>query len=192
MLMDRIIGAFTFRKDVYAEVEKDTSFTTTAWLLVIVVNFLSQFGTRSFQGFGGRIFGALIGTVISVISFAVAVFIISWLGKQLFNADVTFDELVRTLGLASVWNVVGFIGILAAFSRTLSCLLAPVTFAAVILGLIAWLFAAREALDLDWGKTIVTVIIGWAIMLVISLLIGGLILGAMGLTAAAASTVLRP
>jgi hypothetical protein len=30
MLTERIIGAFTFRKGVYADVEQDTSFTTTA------------------------------------------------------------------------------------------------------------------------------------------------------------------
>ena len=190
MLMNRIIGAFTFRKEVYAEVEKDTTFTSTAWFLVIVVNFLNQFGARSYQSFGGRIFGALVGTIISVIGFAVAVFVISWLGKQLFNADVTFDELVRTLGLASVWSVVGFIGVLAAFSTTLSCILFPVTLAAAIAGLIAWFVAAKEALDLDWGQTIITVLIGWAIMLVITMLIGGAILGALGLTATAASAIL--
>ena len=39
MLMNRIIGAFTFRRGVYAEVEKDQAFTTTAWILVIVVAF---------------------------------------------------------------------------------------------------------------------------------------------------------
>ena len=30
MLVDRIIGAFTFRTGVYAEVEADIAFTTTA------------------------------------------------------------------------------------------------------------------------------------------------------------------
>ena len=34
MFLDRIIGALTFRPGIYKEVEKDTSFTTTAWLLV--------------------------------------------------------------------------------------------------------------------------------------------------------------
>ncbi len=37
MLMDRIVGAFTFRRQVYAEVENDTSFTTTAWIIVAIV-----------------------------------------------------------------------------------------------------------------------------------------------------------
>ena len=38
MLMKRIIAALTFRKEVYAEVEKDVEFTQTAWILVAVVS----------------------------------------------------------------------------------------------------------------------------------------------------------
>ena len=45
MLIERIIGAFTFRKEVYAEVERDTSFTNTAWVLVAVVALLNQLGS---------------------------------------------------------------------------------------------------------------------------------------------------
>jgi hypothetical protein len=36
-MLDRIIGALTFRKGVYAEVEKDKSFYQSAWIIVIVV-----------------------------------------------------------------------------------------------------------------------------------------------------------
>ena len=50
MLMNRIIGAFTFRKGVYAEVESDTAFTQTAWLIVAVVAFLSALGSAASGG----------------------------------------------------------------------------------------------------------------------------------------------
>ncbi|MDP2965129.1 MAG: hypothetical protein Q8N39_03710 [Pelolinea sp.] len=46
-MMEKIIGAFTFRKEVYQEVEKDASFTPTAWMIVAVVAFLSQFGAHA-------------------------------------------------------------------------------------------------------------------------------------------------
>ncbi|MFN2217759.1 MAG: YIP1 family protein [Anaerolineae bacterium] len=184
MLVDRIIGAFTFRKDVYAEVEKDTGFTTTAWILVAVVAFLNQIGTNATSDIFGWLIGAIVGTIFAVAGFAVAAFVINWVGRAVFNADVTFEELVRTLGLAYVWQVIGFIGFLAAFSTTLGCLLAPVMILAVILLVIAWFIAAKEALDLEWVQVIVTVIIGW-IALVIIMLIGGAILGLLGLGAAA-------
>ncbi len=183
MLTDRIIGAFTFRSGVYREVEEDAAFTQTAWLLVIVVAFLNQLGAHA----SGRplrwLLGAVLGTVGAVIGFAVGSFIINWVGRAVFNAKVTFEELVRTLGLAYVWNVVGILGILG-FSRALSCLLAPVRVIAWVLGLLSWFVAAKEALDLEWTPTIVTVILGWIALFVI-MLVTGAVLGLLGLGTAA-------
>lgn len=184
MLTDRIVKAFTFRSEVYSEVEKDTTFTNTAWMLVAVVGFLNQLGAHAQPNVLRWLLAAILGTVGVVIAFALGAFVVAWVGRTLFNADVTFEELVRTLGLAYVWNVVGVIGILAGFSRALACVLAPATFAAAILGLIAWFVAAKEALDLEWVQTIVTVIVGWVVVVVITFLVG-LVLGGLGLGAAA-------
>ena len=191
MLSDRIAGAFTFKREVFAEVENDPSFTSTAWLIVIVVGFLNQLGSHAGQGATKWILGAVLGTVGVVIGFAVAAMVISIVGKSVFNAQVTFDELVRTLGLAYVWNVIGFIGVLAGFSRALSCLLWPVLFLGAILGLIAWFVAAKEALDLEWSQTIITVVIGWIALLVV-LVITGAILGLIGVAAAGIGGLLSP
>lgn len=181
MLTERIIGAFTFRKGVYQEVEQDTTFTSTAWLIVVVVAFLDQLGSFAtgniFRWFGG----AILATIMAVIGFAVAAAIVSWVGKTVYNADVTFDELVRTLGLAYVWRVIGVLGVLTAPFGFLGCLVAPVYFAAFILGLVAWFVAAKEALDLEWGQTIITVILGWLAFLVI-MIVTGVVLGLLGFT----------
>ena len=70
MLMQRIIGAFTFSKGVYKDVEHDASFTSTAWIIVIVVALLSQLGT---YGFGDSwLLATLFGTVAAVVGFAIA------------------------------------------------------------------------------------------------------------------------
>ena len=184
MLTDRIIAAFTFRREVYKEVEQDTTFTQTAWLLVVVVAFLSQLGSSASGNLVNWLIGAVVGTIFAVIGFAVGAFVINWVGRTVFSADVTFEELVRTLGLAYVWNIVGVVGVLAAFSSALACLLAPVTFIAWIMGLISWFVAAKEALDLEWVQTIATVILGWIALFVI-MLIAGVVLGLMGLSVAA-------
>lgn len=181
MLTDRIIGAFTFRSGVYKEVEEDTTFTTTAWLLVIVIGFLNQLGSHASRHPIRWLGSAIVGTVFVVIGFAVGAFVVNWVGRTVFNAEVTFEELVRTLGLAYVWNIVGVIGALAAFSTALSCLLTPVTLLAAILGLIAWLVAAKEALDLEWVQTIVTVFLGWVVMAIIEKVLAGFVLTALGL-----------
>jgi hypothetical protein len=190
MLMDRIIGAFTFRREVYAEVEKDTTFTTTAWILVIVIAFLNQLGANASLNIISWVIGAIVGTVITVIAFAVAAFVVQLVGQMLFKADVSFDEMVRTLGLAHVWNVVGVIAVVAGFIPGLGCVMAPVLFVAMILGLIAWLVAAKEALDLEWVPTVVTVIIGWIVLVVITLVFGGVVRGILGLGGAAMQGIL--
>ena len=190
MLVNRIIGAFTFRKGVYAEVEKDTTFTTTAWILVAVVAFLSQLGSAASADLAGWLGGAVVGTAFAILGFAVGALVINWVGRAVFHADVTFNELVRTLGLAYVWQAVGVFGVLAAFSEALSCVLAPVMIIAAILMVIAWFIAAKEALDLEWLQTIVTVFLGWLALVVITLVIGGLVLGVLGLGAVAVGGLL--
>jgi hypothetical protein len=196
MLVERIVAAFTFRREVYAEVERDAAFTTTAWILVAAVALLNQIG--SFAGAvsgdlaGGLLnwlIGSIVGTIFAVIGFAVAAFIISAVGRALFNADAPFDEMVRTMGLAYIWNAVGVLGIVAAFSTALSCVVAPVSCIAAILGLVSWLIAVKEALDLEWGQTIVTVVIGWVVQFVISIA-AGVVLGLLGLTAGAVGGLL--
>ena len=184
MLTERIIGAFTFRKGVYAEVEGDTTFTQTAWIIVVVVAFLNQIGSNASANIPGWLGGAVVGTIFAVIGFAVAALVINWVGRAVFNAEVTFDELVRTLGLAYVWQVVGVFGVLSAFSEALQCVLAPIMIIAAILLVVAWFVAAKEALDLEWLQTIITIFLGW-IALIVVVAIGGVIIGLLGFGAAA-------
>ncbi|MFN2235666.1 MAG: YIP1 family protein [Anaerolineales bacterium] len=184
MLTERIKGAFTFRKGVYAEVEQDPSFTQTAWILVAVVALLNQLGSFASGNILGWLIGAVVGTIFAVAGFAVGALVINWVGRTVFKAEVTFEELVRTLGLAYIWQVVGVLGIISAFSTTLSCVLAPIMVIATVLMIIAWFMAAKEALDLDWVQTIVTVILGWIALFVITSL-AALILGILGFGTAA-------
>ena len=184
MFVDRITKAFMFNKEVYGEVEQDASFTTTAWIIVAATAFLSslgtQFGAAGFENPATGILGVLASTVVGTIGFAVGAVIISWVGKTVFNADVNFNELVRTLGLAYIWRVVGFLSIVGALSPTLACVVAPISFAAGIAWLFSWFIAAKEALDLEWTQTIATVILGWIAILVITFF-ASLILGIFGL-----------
>jgi hypothetical protein len=175
MLINRIIGAFTFRKGVYAEVKKDTSFTATAWILVAVVAFLSRLG--AIVSSTTWLTAGIVDTIFGIFGFAVGALVINWVGRILFKADVSFGELVRTLGLAYVWRVIGVLGFLANFSEDLSCVLAPVQILAMIVMIVAWLIAAKEALDLEWAPTIITVILGWLAQFVITVVITGLALG---------------
>jgi hypothetical protein len=86
------------------------------------------------------------------------------------------------MGLASIWTVVGFLGVIAAFSDALSRILGPVIVISWVALAVAWFVAVHEALDLTWGKTFITVIIGlipWAIMMSLT----GVVLSVLDLTA---------
>lgn len=198
MLMERIIGALTFKRQVYADVEKDASFTSTAWGIVAVVAFLSQLGNTASvaYGEGGQLnatswlLGAIVGTVIAVAAFALGAYLIAWLGKALFKADVTFEEMVRTLGLAQVWTLASVLGVVGAFVPLLGCITAPIACIGGILGLVSWFVAAQEALDLDTAQTAITVIAGWIVSFLVSGLLGGAVLTAVGLASGGASLLM--
>ena len=133
---------------------------------------------------------ALGGAVFAVIGFGLGAFVISWAGKTFFNADVTFEEVVRTIGLAYVWNAIGFLGIVALAAPGLACVSGPITFLAGLAGLVAWFIAAKEALDLEWPQTIGTVIIGWVVTLLVTA-VASAILGVLGLAGAGLGDMFR-
>lgn len=185
-MLNRIIGAFLFRTKVYANVERDKGFTTTAWILVVVVAFLNQLGAYvSLKNPVNWLISAVIATVLVVIGFALSALIISWVGRAIFGAKTNFGEVVRTTGLAYVWNIIGVLGILVALAPTaLACILLPIFLITWVLTLLARLVAVKEALDLDWIRTIITVIVGW-IVEVILVLLASTVLAMLGLGASA-------
>ena len=190
--MDRIIGAFTFRKGVYAEVEHDASFTTTGLHHCRDRRDLEPARRKRSRGLRqsirvGR--GTVVGTIFALVAFAVGVAVVSWVGQTIYKAEVTFDELVRTLGLAYVWQVIGVIGVLSAVSLTLTCIVAPIQLVAALAGLAAWFVAAKEALDLEWIQTIITVVTAWVVVLIITF-VATAVIGLLGFGAAAAGGLL--
>jgi hypothetical protein len=186
-MIEKIIGAFTFKPGVYAEVKKDAGFTGSAWLIVAITSLLSSIGTGAITSHGRFwvwLLGALFTAVFAVAGFALACLVITWVGKTVFNTTASFNEIVRPLGLARVWHIVGVLGLLALITPALGCVTGIFSFTAGILGFIAWLIAAREALGLEWPQTIATVVLGMMVVILVSV-ISGLVLGAFGLATAA-------
>jgi hypothetical protein len=149
---------------------------------VVIFAFLNQLGSYASQSFFDWLVGTVIGTLTAIAAFAIAAAVINWIGRGIFYAEVTFNELVRTMGLASIWTAVGVLGIIASFSDALSCILGPVIVISWIALVLAWFVAVHEALDLTWGKSIITVTIGfipWAMIMILT----GVVLSWLDLTA---------
>ncbi len=180
MLIERIKGAFTFRKGVYAEVARDKDFTTDAWLIVVVVNFIAALGSSASylsgsQGFVGFVIAVIVSTLLAVLGFALSAFLISWVARAMFKSTASFEELARAMGLANVWRVIGFLGILSAISAALVCVLSPVTILAGLAGLVAYFFSIREATNMDWVGVIVTVVVALIVQLIITAIAGSIL-----------------
>lgn len=175
MLWQRILGALSFNRDTYEDVEKDTTFTQTAWLIVLVVSLLVRLASGApyiaTQGVVKWLIGAAIGAVATVLAFGIAAWVITTVGMGLFNAEVTLYEMIRTLGLAYVWAIFGVLGVVGAISPSLTSLVAPILWITWIVAIAAWIFASKRALDLSWGKTLVTVLIGAIVFLAVGELI---------------------
>jgi hypothetical protein len=164
-LVPRIIGAFTFKTAVYDDVENDPSFTQTAYIIVVLASIIGSITSLD-------LVAIIISAIMSIVGFFIGAWVISWVGRTVFKASVTTDELIRTLGLAYVWHFIGILGIIP-------CLGILIGFVVAILGLVAWFVAAKAALDLDWVQTLVTVFIGWLVLTIITF-VTTMILGVIG------------
>jgi hypothetical protein len=131
------------------------------------------------------VLGSIVGTICMIIAFAIVAFITSWVGTAVFKAKTDFNEMVRTLGLAYIWNAVEVLAVLGFVSPGLVCLVAPIMLVATILALLARLWAVKAALELGWLPTIVAVLIAWVIEILIVVFIVGALLAMLGLGVAA-------
>jgi hypothetical protein len=182
-LFNRVMRAAMLDVELYKEVESDTSLNQEALIVVILVSLAGGIG--SFIGgliggsFGSALLALIVTVVIGVINYYIWAYVTYFVGTQLFQADVDAGEMLRVLGYASGPRVLSILSFIP-------CIGALISLAAGIWALVAAFIGSREALDLDTGKTLITVVIGWVIVTVIGMLVlavlgvGGMALGALG------------
>jgi hypothetical protein len=171
-IFQRAIRIVKFDVAVYNEIEKDEGATQEAWLIVIITSLLAAIGAgvaaTAIPQAGGSFFGTFVGSLISGIVGWLLWSLVTWfIGTRLFQGQATYWELARTLGYASAPKILGLLAIVP-------CLGAIAGIVGAVLSLIAGFFAVREALDLTTEKAIFTILIGWAIVFVLSLLLAGI------------------
>jgi hypothetical protein len=181
-LTDRMIRAARLDTSLYNEVEADVNANTQALMVVVLAALAGGIGAAigaqlSNQG-GGAVVGGLIGGILAeLIGWAVWSFVMYFVGTRLFGGTATYGELLRTLGFAYSPGVL----LILRFIPFLGGLIALIV---GIWRLITGFIAVREALDLDNGKTIATIVVGIVGYLIV-LFIVALVLGTIGLGAAA-------
>ncbi len=169
--LDRILRVIKLDATVFAEVEKDESATVEAFIIVLATSFLAALGTGI--GSRGRFLGAFLGAFLAsvILNWIVWSFITLWIGTNVFHGKADLGEMLRTIGYANAPRFIGFFSFIPLVGWILSL-------AGAILSLIAAFLAIREALELDTTKTIATVVIGWIIIFIISIILAAIFAGA--------------
>jgi hypothetical protein len=165
----------------YNEVEADLSATNQALTVVVISAVAAGIGAALgllIKGQPGLAVAGLVGAIVTqLIGWLVWSYIMFFVGTRMFHGTATYGELLRTLGFAyspGVLLVLSFIPVLGGI----------IAFVVAIWRIVAGFIGVREALDLDTGNTIAVVVVG-IIAYIVVLIILGIILGAIGLSAAA-------
>jgi hypothetical protein len=163
--VERMIGAARLNTNTYEEVEADRGATGQALGVVVLASVASGIG----MGQGLR--GLVIGTVLSLIGWAIWAWLIyfigaRWLPEPDTNADA--GQLLRTVGFATSPGVLRVLGIVPLLGELVFVVTAIWT-------LIAMVVAVRQALDYrSTGRAVGVCIIGWLVQLAILVVVGGL------------------
>jgi len=183
-LINDIRRAVTFDASFYRQAANDDRYSQQALTIVMVVAALSGVGAFLSNIFSANFIGAIVGLVLgigfAIVGYFVWVYVVQYVGAQFFQGRATAPQLQRTLGYAYAPTVLGFFSFIP-------CLGGLVALIGSLWALACGFFAVREVHQLDDGKTLLTVIIGWVVVMVISAIvamIGALFgVGAMGLGA---------
>jgi len=174
-----MIRASKLEVALYEEVEADSTLTTQALTVVILVSVMGGIGTAisgALKGAGGLfiLWGLLGGIVASLIGWLAWSFFTWLIGTKLLKGpetSATWGELLRTIGFAYSPGILRFFVFIPVLGWIIS-------FAVLIWSLIAGVIAVRQALDFSTGRAIATCIVGWIIYLIIVSLVGILLFGA--------------
>ena len=161
-IIDRMKGAAMLDISTYEEVEADTTATTQAAAVVAIAAVAQAIGAlgRGGPGFIGALLAAFIGWLI----WAGVTYLI---GDKVLGGTATWGELLRTLGFAQAPGILGILGIIPI----LGGLVRLVVFIWI---LIAGVIAIRQALDFSTGKAVLTALLGWLAIVILTVVLGGL------------------
>jgi len=170
--VQRMVGAAKLDVHTYEEVEADT--TALGQSLGVVV--LSSLAAGVSAGHGVR--GLVVGSVAALLGWFVWAFVTYFIGTKLLPEPQTksdVGELLRTTGFASSPGILRVFG----FVPMLGWLLGIIT---AVWMLVAMVVAVRQALDYtSTGRAIGVCLIGWLALVLITMVLGGMTVGALGM-----------
>ncbi len=181
-LFPRMLRAARVESQLYEEAEADSGATGQALLVVVMASLSAGIGhgiSGLMKGGAGGIGFFFTNLVTGAIGSLIAWFIFSllcfWLGTTLFkgpNTKSTLGELLRVLGFAdspALLNIFAFIPFIGPL----------IPFVTMIWTIIAAVVGVRQACDFTTGRAVGTVLVAAIIPLIILVLIGLMVGGAL-------------
>jgi hypothetical protein len=184
-MIQRLLGVLKLNVNTYEEIEADESATMEAGIVVTIVAVLSAIGAfigaqaagaaldqlgdfdipieiPTFSPLGAAL-NALIGAFVLWLLWSALTFFI---GTKMFGADATLGEMLRVIGYAQAPRVLGVLSFIP-------CLGLILVIVSVIWSLVAGFIAIRQGLDLDNGKTAITIVLSWLAAILVNWLVLG-------------------
>jgi len=174
-IINRMIRAAKLDASLYEEVEKDTTATNQALLVVVIASICAGIG-QAIAGVGGMASG-LVTLVTALVGWLIWSFITYIIGTKVFkgpNTEATYGQLLRCIGFSDSPGVLNIFAFIPALGPV-------IVFIAAIWSLVAMVIGVRQALDFSTGRAIATCIVGFIVLIVIMAVVGGLGAGILGL-----------
>lgn len=155
----------TFNTRTYAEVARDPRALPEAAIIVAAVAIAAGIGAVNY-GAGGLVGGI----ILSLLGWIVSAAIIYFVGTRITGTPTTsgsVESLLRTLGYASVPNILSFLGFIWFFGWL-------VLFVLGIWTLITTVLAIRAALGMSLQRAIITGFVAWIVAIIVRVLLGAL------------------
>jgi hypothetical protein len=169
-MISRIKGVLRLESETFREIEHDSGANGQAALVVIIASLLNAFGAatgpfvdalainQSPLSFGSRspfliFLGIAVWSIVAWLVWAAAIYIV---GAKIFSGKATYGEMLRVTGFAYAPMALMILAAIPCIGFALSLIITIWTVAAIFIGV-------REGLDLGFGRTLITVLVGWII-----------------------------
>ena len=156
-MLSRVLGVFRLDANTFEEIEHDQGATGQAALVVVIVALLGGLGSAALSAV---VAGDFISGVLGFFATLIAV-LVSWIiwsgviylvGTSLFGGKADLGEMLRVVGFAYAPQALSIVPCIGWFLG-------------IIWTIAALYVAVKQGLDIDGGKAIGTILIGWVISL---------------------------
>lgn len=156
-MLNRVIRAFRLDRTLFRMVADDSQYTQEAVILAVVTSLIGALGAL----FGNN---PLVNFIVQFLnqllfSWVVWALVAYFVGKTFFKGRSAPMEMMRVLAYAGVWRLLTVIPCIGWI-------------AAMVGGIVAGVIAIRESMEFDTTSAVITAVIGFALYIIASIVIG--------------------